>query len=64
MEPLNKRCLEGAGLQSRRTSNQCNGVLAGCPILDSTYPLTQTREALTHMQTGSHFGKIVLSLKD
>jgi NADPH:quinone reductase-like Zn-dependent oxidoreductase len=34
------------------------------PIIDSTYPLTQTREALTHMQTGSHFGKIVLSLKD
>jgi NADPH:quinone reductase-like Zn-dependent oxidoreductase len=34
------------------------------PILDRTFPLTQTREALTYLQSGNHFGKIVLSLRD
>jgi NADPH:quinone reductase-like Zn-dependent oxidoreductase len=33
------------------------------PILDRTFPLTQAREALTYMQSGNHFGKIVLDLK-
>jgi NADPH:quinone reductase-like Zn-dependent oxidoreductase len=33
------------------------------PVIDSTFPLTQARQALTHMQSGSHFGKIVLDLK-
>jgi NADPH:quinone reductase-like Zn-dependent oxidoreductase len=34
------------------------------PIIDRTFPLTQTREALAHMQTGNHFGKIILNLRD
>jgi NADPH:quinone reductase-like Zn-dependent oxidoreductase len=33
------------------------------PIIDSTFPLTQSREALAHMQSGNHYGKIVLNLK-
>ena len=33
------------------------------PILDRTFPLTQAREALAHMQSGNHFGKIVLNLQ-
>jgi NADPH:quinone reductase-like Zn-dependent oxidoreductase len=33
------------------------------PVIDSTFPFTQTREALAHMQSGSHYGKIVLNLK-
>jgi NADPH:quinone reductase-like Zn-dependent oxidoreductase len=33
------------------------------PVIDRTFPLTQAREALTHMQSGNHFGKIVLNLK-
>jgi NADPH:quinone reductase-like Zn-dependent oxidoreductase len=33
------------------------------PIIDSTFPLSQVREALTHLQSGNHFGKIVLTLK-
>ena len=33
------------------------------PIIDRTFPLSQAREALAHMQSGSHFGKIVLDLK-
>lgn len=33
------------------------------PVIDRTFPLSQAREALQHMQSGSHFGKIVLDLK-
>jgi NADPH:quinone reductase-like Zn-dependent oxidoreductase len=33
------------------------------PVIDRTFPLSQAREALSHMQSGSHFGKIVLDLK-
>jgi NADPH:quinone reductase-like Zn-dependent oxidoreductase len=33
------------------------------PVIDSAFPLTQARQALTHMQSGNHYGKIVLNLK-
>jgi NADPH:quinone reductase-like Zn-dependent oxidoreductase len=33
------------------------------PVIDQVFPLASYREAFTHMQNGSHFGKIVLSLK-
>jgi NADPH:quinone reductase-like Zn-dependent oxidoreductase len=33
------------------------------PVIDSTFPLSQARQALEHMQSGSHYGKIVLDLK-
>ena len=33
------------------------------PVIDRTFPLTQAREALTHIQSGNHFGKIILNLK-
>lgn len=33
------------------------------PVIDSTFPLTQAREALTHMQSATHYGKITLNLK-
>ena len=33
------------------------------PVIDRIFPLTQAREALTYLQSGSHFGKIVLNLK-
>jgi NADPH:quinone reductase-like Zn-dependent oxidoreductase len=33
------------------------------PVIDRTFPLTQAREALAHMQSGNHYGKIVLNLK-
>jgi NADPH:quinone reductase-like Zn-dependent oxidoreductase len=33
------------------------------PVIDQVFPLDNYREALTHMQNGSHFGKVVLSLK-
>ncbi len=34
------------------------------PVIDRTFPLTQAHEAFAHMQSGSHFGKIVLTLRD
>jgi NADPH:quinone reductase-like Zn-dependent oxidoreductase len=33
------------------------------PIIDRTFPLSQAHEALTHLQSGNHFGKIVLTLR-
>ena len=33
------------------------------PIVDRTFSLTEARAAFEHLQSGSHFGKIVLSLK-
>jgi NADPH:quinone reductase-like Zn-dependent oxidoreductase len=33
------------------------------PVIDSTFPLTQAHQALAHLQSGNHFGKIVLNLK-
>jgi len=32
------------------------------PVIDCTFPFEQYREAFRHMQAGSHFGKIVLTL--
>jgi NADPH:quinone reductase-like Zn-dependent oxidoreductase len=32
------------------------------PVIDRIFPLANARAAFTHMQSGSHFGKIVLSL--
>ena len=34
------------------------------PVIDRVFPLASAREAFEHMQNGSHFGKIVLSLKN
>ncbi|MDE1155593.1 MAG: NAD(P)-dependent alcohol dehydrogenase [Acidobacteriaceae bacterium] len=33
------------------------------PVVDKSFPLQQYREAFEHMQTGRHFGKVLLSLK-
>jgi NADPH:quinone reductase-like Zn-dependent oxidoreductase len=33
------------------------------PVIDRVFPLTAAREAFEHMQNGSHFGKIILSLR-
>jgi NADPH:quinone reductase-like Zn-dependent oxidoreductase len=34
------------------------------PVIERTFPLSQAQEALAWMKSGSHFGKIVLSLRD
>jgi NADPH:quinone reductase-like Zn-dependent oxidoreductase len=33
------------------------------PVIDKIFPLAQAKEAFQYLQSGSHFGKIVLSLK-
>lgn len=33
------------------------------PVIDRVFPFADAREAFEHMQSGSHFGKVVLSLK-
>ncbi len=33
------------------------------PVIDRVFPLAEARAAFEHMQSGSHFGKIVLDLK-
>lgn len=32
------------------------------PVIDSTYPLEKTTDAFRHMKSGSHFGKLVITL--
>ena len=34
------------------------------PIIDRTFPLSEASQALSYLQSGNHFGKIVLSLRD
>jgi NADPH:quinone reductase-like Zn-dependent oxidoreductase len=34
------------------------------PVVDRVFALSEARAAFEHMQSGSHFGKIVLSLQD
>lgn len=34
------------------------------PIIDRTFPLSAASDALSYLQSGSHFGKIVLTLRD
>lgn len=34
------------------------------PVVDRVFPLRQARQALEYLQSGSHFGKMVLSLQD
>jgi len=33
------------------------------PVIDSVFPLAEAREAFAYLQSGSHFGKIVLSME-
>jgi NADPH:quinone reductase-like Zn-dependent oxidoreductase len=30
------------------------------PVIDKSFPFDQAREALTYMESGRHFGKIVI----
>jgi NADPH:quinone reductase-like Zn-dependent oxidoreductase len=58
--------LDGVYVGSRGMRTRLNAAIETNhikPIIDRVFPLTQTREALAHLQSGSHFGKIVLSLR-
>jgi NADPH:quinone reductase-like Zn-dependent oxidoreductase len=59
--------LDGVNVGSRGMRTRLNAAIEANhiqPVIDRVFPLTQAREAFTHLQSGSHFGKIVLSLKD
>jgi NADPH:quinone reductase-like Zn-dependent oxidoreductase len=34
------------------------------PVIDRVFPFTEVRAAFEHMQSGNHFGKVVLALRD
>lgn len=56
-------CVQGIYVGSRAMFECMNGVLVRHelrPIVDKVFPFGELREALRHMESGSHFGKIVL----
>jgi NADPH:quinone reductase-like Zn-dependent oxidoreductase len=34
------------------------------PVVDSTYPLSDVKAALTHLDSAAQFGKVVLSVSE
>ena len=55
--------LQGIFVGSRQMFEDMNRaiVLNGLkPVIDQTFPFEKAREALEYMESGSHFGKIVL----
>ena len=55
--------LQGIFVGSRRMFEDMNRAIAlnGLkPVIDRTFPFEKAREALEYMESGSHFGKIVL----
>jgi NADPH:quinone reductase-like Zn-dependent oxidoreductase len=57
--------LNGIYVGSRAMFERLNAAIAANnlhPVIDRVFPFAEARAALEHMQHGSHFGKIVLSL--
>lgn len=57
--------INGIYVGSRAMFHRMNAALAANklhPVLDRVFPFAESRSAFEHMQRGSHFGKIVLSL--
>lgn len=67
MPILNKSIqLQGVYVGSRAMYTRMNAAFTANqikPVLDRVFPLAEVREAFAHLQSGSHFGKIVLSLE-
>lgn len=56
--------LQGIFVGSRQMFDEMNRALAVAqlkPVIDRTFPFDQARQALEYMQSGSHFGKIVIT---
>lgn len=56
-------CVQGIFVGSRTMFETMNAALVRYklrPIVDKVFPFGELREALRHMESGSHFGKIVL----
>ena len=58
-------CLQGIFVGSRQMFEDMNRAIALSglrPVIDRTFPFERVREALEYMESGSHFGKIVLTI--
>lgn len=56
---------QGILVGSRRMFEEMNNVMEGNrlkPVIDETFAFDEAAAALEYMQSGSHFGKIVLRL--
>ena len=56
--------LQGIFVGSRQMFEEMNRALTVAqlkPVIDKTFPFDQARQALEYMQSGSHFGKIVIA---
>jgi NADPH:quinone reductase-like Zn-dependent oxidoreductase len=59
--------VDGISVGSRAMFTRMNAAIQANnirPIIDRAFPLSEGRQALSYLQSGSHFGKIVLSLRD
>jgi NADPH:quinone reductase-like Zn-dependent oxidoreductase len=59
--------VQGIYVGSRAMFEQMNKAIAKAmlrPVIDRVFSLQQTREAFQHMESGSHFGKIVIRLAE
>ncbi|MCS6865280.1 MAG: NAD(P)-dependent alcohol dehydrogenase [Gemmataceae bacterium] len=57
--------LQGVFVGSRAMFEAMNRLIADHqlrPVIDKTFPLTQAPAALHHLESGSHFGKVVLTM--
>ncbi|HEX5284406.1 MAG TPA: NAD(P)-dependent alcohol dehydrogenase [Bryocella sp.] len=57
--------INGIYVGSRAMFQRMNAALSANnlkPVIDRVFPLSEARAAFEHMQNGSHFGKIILSL--
>ena len=57
--------LQGIYVGSRVMFEEMNTAIAKAklrPVVDSVFAADQAQEALLHMQSGSHFGKIVIRM--
>lgn len=57
--------LQGIFVGSRQMFEQMNQIIEQFhikPVIDKVFPFEETKEALKYMESGSHFGKIVLKI--
>ena len=65
--PIMRRAVRliGINVGSRETFLDMNRAIAASglrPVIDRVYPFEEAKAAYRHLATGSHFGKIVISL--
>ncbi len=58
-------CVQGIYVGSRSMFEQMNAAITKAelrPVIDRVFGVDQVKEAFLHMQSGSHFGKIVIRM--